>query len=198
MNDEKTVVFQIHCDARIPQLNVSYKNKHELFDAYKKWIKGLNLPSNEVYWCDCSGDHMGIRNSDDLLGAVHNNQLVKLFTPFGEKDLYFCSGSEDEMCSRGRSKEKKRTTNSRPHGRTPSLSPPPPLSRKGFESRSADRRRHHSFSEGRHGFQLERQYFYDYMPFPWFFLLDPRFMPRPSHDMHRFNARGAQCPGKNT
>ncbi|EYC00823.1 hypothetical protein Y032_0112g278 [Ancylostoma ceylanicum] len=198
MAEEKTVVFQIHRDSRIPQLNVSYRNKHELFAAYKEWIKGLNLPSNEVYWCDCPGDHMGIRNADDLLGAVQGDRLIKLFTPYAEEDMFFSSDSEEDTSCRGRGKEKKRTTNSRRNGRTPSLSPSPSPSRKRTQSRSVDRQRHRSFSERRHGFQRCKPYLYDCMPFPWYFMVDPRFMPRQCVNIHRCSARGATCRGKDT
>ncbi|KAK6727155.1 hypothetical protein RB195_005078 [Necator americanus] len=83
--------------------------------VYKKWIRQLNLPSNEVYWCDSQGDHTGIRSADDLIGAVNDFYVTKLFTPLDEDYLISCSDSEEDHCCRGRSQEKKRTTNSRPH-----------------------------------------------------------------------------------
>ncbi|VDM78381.1 unnamed protein product [Strongylus vulgaris] len=98
----------------VATIQISYKNKDDLFKQYKKWIKSLNLPSNEVYWCDSEGDHTGIRNADDLLGAAHNFLCVKLFTPLDEKCDSASSSDYSEIESdRGRSREKKRTTNSR-------------------------------------------------------------------------------------
>ncbi|EYC00820.1 hypothetical protein Y032_0112g276 [Ancylostoma ceylanicum] len=194
--EERSVVIKVFRE-EVPRLDVVYKNKHELFEAYKKWLKQLNLPSNEVYWCDSAGDHTGIRNADDLLGAVQDYGYAKFLT-FRDDDVYIsCSDSEDEQSTRGRSKEKKRTRNSRPTDRTPSPSPSPRPSRESSGSRSLDRRRHRSLSEPRHGRHHHMAYSYDHMPFPWNFPMDPRFMPSP-YFYHPCDVRAPTCRCKDS
>ncbi|VDK59565.1 unnamed protein product [Cylicostephanus goldi] len=124
---QKTAIISLHFN--VPdKLNVSYKNKNDLWKSYKKWIRSLNLPSNEVYFCDREGYHTGIRNADDLFEAVQQPGYVKLFTPGKEREI--STDSESEIASsslilRGRSQKKKWTTNSRLPEWTPTSSPPP-------------------------------------------------------------------------
>ncbi|KAL6729586.1 hypothetical protein Aduo_000629 [Ancylostoma duodenale] len=161
--EEKTVTLKIYRD-RVPQLEVSYENKKDLYKTFQKKLKELNLPITELYWAEVqSGIRSKLKNADDLFTAVQHCAAVSLYyRTASDDDLVICSSNdEDEEENEKDDDAKKKKSETR--------------------SRSPAPRRHRSRSAS---FDPHAYPPYHQMPWnfaPWNFPMDPRFLPMPLH-----------------
>ncbi|CAJ0594527.1 unnamed protein product [Cylicocyclus nassatus] len=96
--DERTVTFKIFRDT-VPRFTITYKDKKDLYDAFKKKISELDFNVGSIYYVDFDGDQSIISNADELYNASRGNDTVKLLARVDDDDVICCSddGSESEI-----------------------------------------------------------------------------------------------------
>ncbi|EYC42681.1 hypothetical protein Y032_0522g2903 [Ancylostoma ceylanicum] len=179
--DEKTVSFKVFRD-NVPRFSITYKDKKDLYESFKKKIAELDFEVGNIYWIDFDGDQSLIENADDLFTASKDNCTVKLFARVDD-DVISCSDDEPEHPAHGR-RQKRATmrnrrrnrdrTRSRSRSRTRSGSRGRSRSRSGSRSRSRKHSRGHRHGHGgppHFGPFGRMRDFYDRPPFfgPWDF-----------------------------
>ncbi|KAL6730081.1 hypothetical protein Aduo_001077 [Ancylostoma duodenale] len=213
---EKTVSFKIFRED-VPRFSVTYKDKKDLYESFKKKITELNLKNGTIYWIDDDSDPCLIESADDLFAASKDDPTVKLFARAAD-DVTSCSDDGDyepEPLVRGhrhkrvtmknrrrnrdrtRSRSRSRTrSGSRGHDRAHSRSPSGSLSR----SRKHSRGHRHGSPHGgpKHFGRFSRmRSFYDHSPFvaPWGYPV-PRGILKGRHGSLRGHRRGPyhRCP----
>ncbi|VDK76332.1 unnamed protein product [Cylicostephanus goldi] len=100
MAEERTASFKVYFD--VPRFRIAYKNKTDLFEAFQKKLKELNLDIDNITWADWDGDRSLVNTPDDLFGAAEDYSagaysLVKLFYRINyDQESANCSSSEEE------------------------------------------------------------------------------------------------------
>ncbi|KIH49014.1 hypothetical protein ANCDUO_20912, partial [Ancylostoma duodenale] len=180
-NEEKTVSFKVFRD-NVPRFSITYKDKKDLYESFKKKISELDFQVGNIYWVDFDGDQSLITNADDLFTASKDNCTVKLFAR-ADDDVISCSDDEPEPPARGRRHKRatmknRRRNRDRIRSRSRSRTRPGSRGRSRSRSRSLSRGRKHS--RGHHqgpprgdrlGPFARMRDFYDRPPFfgPWDF-----------------------------
>lgn len=95
--EKKTVTIQIY-RYDVPRINITYKNRKDLFKSFVKELKKHHLSIGEVSWADYdNGDRSVIRNANDLFGAVADCNSVKMYCrPTGDTLLFTPPNSDDD------------------------------------------------------------------------------------------------------
>ncbi|CAJ0593607.1 unnamed protein product [Cylicocyclus nassatus] len=99
--EERTAAFKIFFE--VPRFTLTFRNKKDLFEAFQKKLKKLNLDVDDVSWADWNGDRSLIETPDDLFGAVelYSGVGLKIFYPTIPPDLKaVCSSSDEEETKR--------------------------------------------------------------------------------------------------
>ncbi|CAJ0593621.1 unnamed protein product [Cylicocyclus nassatus] len=68
MTEEHTASFKIYF--AVPRFRIAYKNKRDLFEAFQKKMKELNLDIDNITCADWDGDRSLVNTPDDLFDAV--------------------------------------------------------------------------------------------------------------------------------
>ncbi|EYC00836.1 hypothetical protein Y032_0112g288 [Ancylostoma ceylanicum] len=158
---EKTATLKLY-EGNTPRLLITYKDKNELYEKFMRKIKRLGYPIGEVHSADNEGEHIVVRNADDLFAAVDGNYNVKVYVhPAKETDPFSCPSADEE-----RDEENKKEN------------VPKEIERR-KRSPSQTQKRGRSRSEPRHGSRHRSGYPYHPMPWnygPW---MDPRYLRMP-------------------
>ncbi|EYC17705.1 hypothetical protein Y032_0030g2225 [Ancylostoma ceylanicum] len=109
--DKKTITILLH-RYDVPLINITYKNRKDLFRTFKKELKKHHLSIGEVSWADVDdGARSSIRNDDDLLGAVANSNLVRMYgRPKDGHRLFTPPNSDEEEEEENDAVERSRST----------------------------------------------------------------------------------------
>ncbi|KAK6727144.1 hypothetical protein RB195_005070 [Necator americanus] len=160
--DEKIVSIPLYLE-EVPRLNISYKDKYELFKKFQKKLKKLDFPTDELYWYDWENVHLRIRNADDVLLAVEESGFAKMFARDPRnRDTFPSFSSDDDDDGKEMEEERKKEEI------------PIKTERRG-RSRSSSGVRGRSRSEPRHGSHHHAEHFYQpslKACMPW---INPRF-----------------------
>lgn len=170
----KNVTFKIYM-TRPSRIKATYKDKHELFEAFKKRVTDLGVPLGSVFCVDSMGAPVRVNTADRLMKAAEYSDLLHLHVISDNSDDDDTSSSSGDEVQPGHSywwRRPKRHHHSRNRSRSRDHSREG-RSRSKDRSRSRERsrgRRHHPHSKHHHGFGPAS----GPPPF-WDTMMDPRF-----------------------
>ncbi|EYC17706.1 hypothetical protein Y032_0030g2226 [Ancylostoma ceylanicum] len=100
--DRKTITILLY-RYDVPLINITYRNRKDLFRTFKRELRKHQLPIGEVSWADYeNGDRSVIRNADDLFGAVSHCNSVKMYCrPKNADNPFFTPSNSDDDEGRG-------------------------------------------------------------------------------------------------
>ncbi|WKX94064.1 hypothetical protein Q1695_011375 [Nippostrongylus brasiliensis] len=138
-DDSQTVSFKLHLE-HPPRIHVTYKDKHDLFEQFKKSAEKFGIPLRNIFWIDDDGEPTRVNNADALLLAANSCGTHRLYVreevdettsgddssaeefywgPWGGHRHWFGPRSRNRSRSRGRRRSRSRTrSRSRDHSRT--------------------------------------------------------------------------------
>ncbi|KAL6729584.1 hypothetical protein Aduo_000627 [Ancylostoma duodenale] len=96
--DNKTITIMLF-RYDVPRVNITYKDKKDLFRTFKEELRKHRLSIGEVSWAeyDNTGFVRGaIRNADDLLEAVGNGDEVRIYCRPKDESLFTPPNSDDD------------------------------------------------------------------------------------------------------
>ncbi|EYC00830.1 hypothetical protein Y032_0112g285 [Ancylostoma ceylanicum] len=150
LEEEKTATLKLY-EGNTPRLLINYKDKNELYEKFMRKIKRLGYPTGEVHSADNEGEHIVVRNADDLFAAVDGNYNVKVYVhPAKEADRVSC---KKENAPKEVERRKRSPSPTRARGR--------------------------SRSEPRHGSRHPSGHSYHPMPWNYGPRMDPRYLRMP-------------------
>ncbi|VDO95181.1 unnamed protein product [Heligmosomoides polygyrus] len=76
--ETKSVTFRVHM-TRSPRFSITYKDKHDLFEAIKKKMAELGVPLDKVLSTDADSEPSLMNNADNVLEAAENYVGYKLY-----------------------------------------------------------------------------------------------------------------------
>ncbi|EYC17704.1 hypothetical protein Y032_0030g2224 [Ancylostoma ceylanicum] len=98
MAEDKKTISMLLYRYDVPRINITYKNRKDLFRTFKKELRKHHLSIDEVAWADRDdGARSVIRNADDLFGAVANSNETRMYCrPRDGYCLFTPPNSDDE------------------------------------------------------------------------------------------------------
>ncbi|VDO29417.1 unnamed protein product [Haemonchus placei] len=160
----KTATIKLYMN-RIPRLTITYKDKHDLYEAFKTKTRELGLLIGTVFWIDDDGEPIRLNNANTLMGIAKNSSVLHIYATVAEQgEDSSCSCCEElARCRRpwnGRHRSRSHTRRrNRSHSRGE-------RSRSAERSSSSDRSRRTRHHHGHHPF-LGLENFDDSLPDPW-------------------------------
>ncbi|KAK6039648.1 hypothetical protein COOONC_22848 [Cooperia oncophora] len=155
---------------RTPRLTVAYKDKHDLFETFKKRMQELGIPARTVFFIDDDGEPVRLVSADTLMDAAKSSSTLRIYArDEGDEEEFSCS-SCDELNRGRRPWKQQRGRRSRSHSRHRSRDHPrESRSHSRDRSTSGDSRRCHRH---RHSSHHGPYLFSDYFTYP---MTDSRF-----------------------
>ncbi|VDL71461.1 unnamed protein product [Nippostrongylus brasiliensis] len=74
----QTVTFKLHLE-HPPRINVTYKDKRDLFEQFKKNAEKFGFPLRNIFWIDDDGEPTRVNNADALLLAANSYGSHRLY-----------------------------------------------------------------------------------------------------------------------
>ncbi|VDP44606.1 unnamed protein product [Heligmosomoides polygyrus] len=78
---------------RMPRITVTYKDKHDLFEAFKKKMAELGVSVDEVLWTDEEGELTRMNNADAVMKATEDCCLPQKLHVIDDADKQQSSSS---------------------------------------------------------------------------------------------------------
>ncbi|KAK5986947.1 hypothetical protein GCK32_022834, partial [Trichostrongylus colubriformis] len=99
-NHTKTVTVKLYMN-RAPRLNIAYKDKQDLFEAFKKKTQELGIPAETVFWIDDDGEPVRLDNATTMMGAVNDSSVLRIYAcDAGNEDETSCSSCDELLLGR--------------------------------------------------------------------------------------------------
>lgn len=77
-SDAKAVIFKL-CETPTNRIAISYKDWHDLFEAFKKRGAELRVPLENIYWSSGEVEPRRLNNAEVLLEAVEFCSVPRLY-----------------------------------------------------------------------------------------------------------------------